>query len=171
LTFQGSDGPDSFNGGPKADNLFGKGGVDSLFGAAGNDNLVGGDDADLLAGGLGNDKLDGGAGYNNTLIGDLGNDQFRFSSANGLSLVQDFGPDDTIGVWGKAFAGLGPKGPVDPDLVEFGVLHATSPDTKLFITPGHAFFYDSNGSGAGGENQIGLFLSGVPGSVDAILIY
>lgn len=169
MDIKGSNGDDSIVGGPKGDKIDGKGGTNTLFGLDGDDTLFGGDANDFLYGGFDDDFLDGRGGQN-VLHGDLGRDYFAFSTPNGYSQVLDFGPDDYVGVSKTAFAGIGGKGPIDPDIVEYNVPLATQGDTRFFITPFGAFYYDSNGSSSGGQVQIGQFQGVVP-SIDAILVY
>ncbi|MCB1500904.1 MAG: hypothetical protein KDK07_14120 [Bauldia sp.] len=169
MDIKGSNGDDSLTGGPKGDKIDGKGGTNTIFGLDGNDVLIGGDANDFLYGGFDDDFLDGRGGQN-VLHGDLGADYFAFSSINGFSQVLDYGPGDYVGVAKSAFAGIGPTGPINPGLIEYNVAAATQSDTRFFFTPFGAFFYDSNGSGGGGQVQIGQFQGIVP-STDAILIY
>lgn len=84
VSFQGSEGHDSFNGSGTDVSV-------SLSGNGGDDNLIGGSQGDYLVGGAGNDSLDG-EGGNDWLIGGEGNDILDggadwdtadYSSANG----------------------------------------------------------------------------------------
>ena len=169
LDVKGSDGDDQVFGGPKSDKMDGRGGNDTLFGADGNDTLIGGPGNDFLYAGFGNDNLDGGSGQN-VLHGDLGNDYFAFSALDGLSQVLDFGPGDYVGVARDVFPDIGPKGPIDPDIVEFNVFTPSGPDTRFFFTPTKGFYFDGNGNAPGGQHQIGQFSSGIP-EIDGILVY
>lgn len=169
MDIKGSGGDDTIAGGPKGDKIDGKGGTNTIFGFDGDDTLIGGDANDFLYGGFDDDFLDGRGGQN-VLHGDLGKDYFAFSTPDGYSQVLDFGPEDYVGVSKAAFAGIGPTGPINPDIVEYNVVLATKGDTRFFITPFGAFFYDSNGNASGGEVQIGQFQGLMP-PVDAILVY
>ena len=76
ITYGGTSGNDSKQGGTGADTLYGYAGHDTLKGADGNDLLFGGDGKDKLYGGKGSDKLYGGTG-NDLLDGGDGNDFLR----------------------------------------------------------------------------------------------
>jgi Ca2+-binding RTX toxin-like protein len=83
--FLGTDGPDTFRGGPANEVFCGFGGRDRLIGGGGNDDLSGGDGADLLSGRAGRDFLEGGRGSDtlaggpdhDALFGDTGDDRLR----------------------------------------------------------------------------------------------
>jgi Ca2+-binding RTX toxin-like protein len=85
-TYTGTNGDDSYWGGPDADLIEGLGGQDYLLGNGGDDEILGGDGDDNLHGGDGNDILDGGEG-NDLLQGDDGVDTLRGMAGNDRLLV------------------------------------------------------------------------------------
>jgi hypothetical protein len=81
--FIGTDGPDTFVGGPEdevfcgmggADVIKGGGGRDQIAGDDGRDRLFGGEDRDRISGGGGRDRLSGGA-QRDRVFGDAGDDE------------------------------------------------------------------------------------------------
>ncbi|WP_262297411.1 hypothetical protein [Microvirga sesbaniae] len=169
----GGDGIDSLFGGKGNDILKGEAGRDTLFGDAGNDNLFGGADNDKLYGGVGNDVIKGDAGDdmlfgeagNDKLYGGAGNDAFVFTkkpskSAN-LDQVMDFkSGQDKIFLDDAVFKKLAKPGtlitidaPVKIDASIFSTGRAK--DSKDYLVyKGGVLYYDTNGSGRGGEVEI-----------------
>ena len=69
-----------------------------------------------------------------------------------------------------AFSGLGPKGGLNPNKVEFNVPDATKLGTRLFTTPTGELIYDTNGSAPGNQTAIAQFQSGVPTDAGQFLV-
>ncbi len=110
----GDEGNDSVYGGSGEDLIFGNDGADSLLGDTGNDTIFAGTGSDTGLGGEGNDQISGELGSDflfggegaDTLAGGTGSDTFAIAEGTGGSsieeanIVQDFQPDDFIGLAG-----------------------------------------------------------------------
>ena len=137
--------------------IVGNNSVNSLTGTTGNDTIFGLGGNDTLSGGSGNDVLVGGTG-NDTLTGGAGLDQFVFNlKTEGLDQIKDFSLGDLIdfshSAFGNGLAASGANaGVLDPSHF---IANATGPTNALqefwFNTSTHTLYFDSNGSGAGGQ--------------------
>jgi Ca2+-binding RTX toxin-like protein len=137
--------------------IVGNNSTNSLAGTSGNDTIFGLGGNDTISGGAGNDVLIGGTG-NDTLTGGTGLDQFVFNATNeGLDQIKDFSLGDLIDFshigFGNGLAVNGANtGVLDPSHF---IANATGPTTALqefwYNTSNHTLYFDSNGSGAGGQ--------------------
>ena len=127
----------------------------------------GGDDE--LTGNGGGDKLDGGTGTN-LLHGGAGADIYVFKTKNGVNVIDEFDASDTFRLSKDAFKGIGLKGTINPDLIEFGVETASDADTRFFIQADGDFYYDSNGSGSGHRTLIAQFPNDAPEDFAAFFV-
>ncbi|KRE15964.1 hypothetical protein ASE66_09255 [Bosea sp. Root483D1] len=131
-----------------ADQLTGSSGVNKLDGRGGNDTLVGGLGAD-------------------TLIGGAGNDVFRFTNvADGGDFIWDFAKgQDRVQISASGFAGAGLVGSAAGTMVtaaQFlaagsGHVATTAAQRFIYDQSTDQLWFDSNGTGAGGDVLIGTF--------------
>jgi Ca2+-binding RTX toxin-like protein len=181
-TLYGGIGQDALYGNAGNDLLFGEAGNDNLYAGTGDDTIFGGDGADWLWGEAGNDTLLGSIG-DDVLLGQDGNDFLVFdegtdsgyggsgadifywsSPTQGADVVSDFShaEGDKIYLDHTSFgvaAGL--------TLTEgsnfFSGAGATSHSavaTFYFDTTSNIFWYDADGTGAGGANAITFLANG-----------
>jgi VCBS repeat-containing protein len=123
--------------------------------------LTGSSHDDVLKGGSGNDRIIGGGG-NDTLTGGGGNDAFRLSSPTGGTVeITDFSNDnqhnnlDVIEILGSAFGGLNPTNTPGSLFGSSGNDNFGSTSERFhFNTNTHELLYDSNGSAAGGTQEV-----------------
>jgi Ca2+-binding RTX toxin-like protein len=177
-TIIGTPGNDTLIGTPGNDNLIGDSGDDNLIGDSGDDYLRGGPGNDYLRGGpgndillgdagndillgdAGNDTLTGGAG-NDTLTGGAGNDQFQFLSRGneGIDTITDFTLGDKLVFSASGFGGGLTVGTLPASRFVLGS-SATNASQRFIYNNGNLFF-DVDGSGSAGKQQIAI-LSGSP---------
>jgi Ca2+-binding RTX toxin-like protein len=171
-TLNGGDGNDTLDGGLGNDTLNGGDGNDILYGGDGNDILSGGNGNDQLYAGFGNDTLYGGfgddilyggdGGGNDTLTGGPGSDRFQFfNRVPGVDTITDF----TSGIDKLEFSASGFGG---------GLAQGTLPDARFvlgssatngsqrFIYNNGNLFFDVDGNGSAGGQQLIANLSGSP---------
>ena len=140
------------NGTANADNLLGGAANETINGLAGND---------TVNGGAGNDTINGGAG-SDLLTGGLGTDSFLLADAAGptnIDRISDFALGDRLLLSNTAFAGLS-VGAVD--LTRFitvrsdreAVASTTAATRLIFDRQTNNLFYDPDGTGAAGIQQI-----------------
>lgn len=153
----GSSGVNKLWGSTGNDYIYGDAGNDSLYGEGGNDSVLGGSGNDLLSGGSGNDRLAGGSGVDR-LFGNAGADRFLFNTAlsasTNVDLIEDFSvADDTIELDNAIFTRFTATGGISAGMFvndTSGVAHDTN-DFLIYDRDTGDLFYDSNGSGAGGQ--------------------
>jgi len=140
-------------------------GFENVTGSGHDDKLVGSSLANVLSGGAGNDTLDGKAGTD-ILIGGTGADVFHFHSALNASTNVDHISDfelgtDRIELENAIFTKLTALGTLSVDFFVIGTLAADANDYVIYDDVGGALYYDSNGSGAGGQVQFATLATGL----------
>jgi Ca2+-binding RTX toxin-like protein len=101
---QGTNGPDTINGGSGGDDIYGYGGNDTLTGGNNNDDIFGGAGNDTIDGNVNNDEIYGGSGNDtihgndnaDTIYGGSGNDTM-FGDDNVDTLIGGYGADTMNG--------------------------------------------------------------------------
>ena len=138
--------------------------ANSLSGNAGANVLAGGGGNDVLSGAVGDDTLYGGGGAD-WLYGGAGADAFVFNTAFGalhIDSIMDYSvADDTIWLEDSIFASLGATGALTADMFRIGAAAADANDHIIYNATTGALFYDSNGNGAGSQNQIATLTAGL----------
>ncbi|HEV7323830.1 MAG TPA: calcium-binding protein [Bosea sp. (in: a-proteobacteria)] len=139
------------------ENVIGTDAIDQLTGTSGNNTLDGRGGNDLLVGGLGTDILIGGAG----------NDVFRFTfSVEGGDFINDFAKgQDRVEISASGFTGAGLVGSAAGTMVtaaQFlsvasGHTATTAGQRFIFDQSTDQLWFDSNGSGVGGDVLIATF--------------
>jgi serralysin len=143
----------------------------SLAGNGYANQLTGNSGKNSLAGGGGNDTLAGGKGAD-TLTGGSGNDKFRYyGTSNGGDHVKDFAEGDVFAFSSSAFGNL-VKGAITSTIFKTGTSTSTldSNDRFFFNTITDTLYFDSNGSGAGGNSVMAVLDNGFTLSANDILI-
>ena len=166
-TIFGGAGNDTIDGGGASDCLNGDAGDDSILGGLGADTLLGGTGNDTLDGGVGNDSILGGDGNDfiiggdgtDTLTGGLGNDIFAYDLvANRVDTITDFTTAaDKLYFKSSAFGGITPGGLPSANFQTGTSNSATTPSgtpTFVFNTTTKTLWYDSDGAGGLGSNQM-----------------
>jgi Ca2+-binding RTX toxin-like protein len=166
-TIFGGAGNDTIDGGGASDILNGDAGDDSILGGLGADTLFGGIGNDTLDGGIGNDSILGGDGNDfitgqdgtDTLTGGLGNDIFSYDLvANRIDTITDFiTADDQLFFKSSAFGSI-TLGELPSANFQTGTSNSatTTPGTPTFVfnTSTQTLWYDSDGAGGLGSNQM-----------------
>jgi Ca2+-binding RTX toxin-like protein len=135
---------DTLRGTERDDAIDGRGGGDRIDGLAGDDDLRGGPGGDRLAGGPGNDRLKGGAGK----------DSLGFDAALGGDVDRIAGfsvGDDTIGLDGEFFAGIGGKGTLGSGAFHSGPEAGDADDRIICDDKAGTLSYDPDGLGGAAE--------------------
>jgi Ca2+-binding RTX toxin-like protein len=159
----GGNGNDTLNGGDGNDILYGGDGNDILSGGNGNDQLYGGFGNDTLYGGFGDDILYGGdGGGNDTLTGGPGSDRFQFfNRVPGVDTITDF----TSGIDKLEFSASGFGGGLTVGTLpasRFVLGSSATNGSQRFIYNNGNLFFDVDGNGSAGGQQLIANLSGSP---------
>jgi hypothetical protein len=186
---KGDFGNDTLKGGDDNDSIHGGGGNDEIWGEQGNDILQGDSGNDIIKGGAGNDYLFGGIGMDE-LRGESGNDTFYYAgTTDGGDTIKSFSHTDdvfnfdldnfndggvlSIGENSANFIEITGSTDVADYLSSGSAACMDSDDRFVYLEDGSTFklYYDSNGSGTGGETLIATFDSD-PGldSTDIIMV-
>jgi Ca2+-binding RTX toxin-like protein len=138
--------------------ITGNAGSNLLKGLGGNDTLWGLDGADTLIGGGGDDMLVAGFG-GDVLTGNAGHDRFVLTQPLGNpDTITDFSGADEIHLDANIFFGLGAAGQFAASDARFyadaGAVNAHDADDRIiFNTSTGQLFWDSDGTGIGGNNN------------------
>ncbi len=128
-------------------------------------NATGNNLANGMVGNSGNNVLNGGLG-SDYLVGGGGNDFFTFNTVLGASnvdTISDFSvAQDTIRADNAIFTGLGGAGALAASAFHIGAAAHDADDRIIYeIPPRGQYFYDSNGSAAGGAVQFATLSKGL----------
>jgi Ca2+-binding RTX toxin-like protein len=146
--FTGTSKADKWIGGSRADKISGGDGNDKLYGRSGHDKIAGGSGNDLLKGGFGQDTLSGGTGV----------DQFHYGSRKeGGDTITFFGEVDVLVFEGSAFKLKTYEGTLKSTNFESRTSGHKADDANdyfIFDQKTNQLWFDSNGSGSGGDTLI-----------------